>query len=97
MFSTLGRRALPGVTRSRFGHAGVRRTLAEDASKPAVSAKPPSRGAGLLSRISSFLVGAGLTALATQFYIFQELREGNKIMIAKQKELDARLKKLEGN
>lgn len=49
-----------------------------------------------MSRISSFFVGAGLTALVTQFYIFQELKEGNKSIIAKQKEVDARLNKLEG-
>ena len=73
----------------------VRRTFAEDTTKPAVQ-KPRSGGAGLLSRISSFFVGAGLTALVTQFYIFKELREGNKSMLAKQKELDARLSKLEG-
>jgi hypothetical protein len=66
--------------------------FAEDASKPV---KTQSTGGGLISRISSFLVGAGLTALATQFYIFQELREGNKSIIAKQKEIDSRLTKLE--
>jgi hypothetical protein len=54
-----------------------------------------SSGGGLLSRISSFLVGAGFTALATQFYIVQEIRDGNKQMIAKQRDLEQRLAKLE--
>ena len=40
-------------------------------------------------------MGAGLTALATQYYIFQELRDGNKIMIEKQKDIEKRLKTLE--
>ena len=49
-----------------------------------------------MQRISSFLVGAGFTALGTQFYIYQEIRDGNKLMIEKQNELEKRLKKLEG-
>ena len=49
-----------------------------------------------MQRISSFLVGAGLTALVTQFYILQEIRDGNKSMIEKQKDLEKRIKKLEG-
>jgi hypothetical protein len=67
--------------------------FAEDASKPV---KTQSTGGGLIARVSSFLVGAGLTALVTQFYIFHELRDGNKAIIAKQKDLDARLNRLEG-
>ena len=56
----------------------------------------PRSGGGFMQRISSFLVGAGLTALVTQFYILQEIRDGNKSMIEKQKDLEKRLKKLEG-
>lgn len=52
-------------------------------------------GAGLFQRISSFLVGAGLTALVTQFYIMKEIQDGNKAMIEKQKDLEKRLAKLE--
>ncbi|KAL3894606.1 MAG: hypothetical protein SGARI_007686 [Bacillariaceae sp.] len=76
----------------------ARRTFAEDSATKAaaVATKPPRRGGGLMARISSFLVGAGLTALATQFYIFQELREGNKVLLARQKAIEARLNKLEG-
>ena len=82
------------------------RTFAEDAAKPAAPSPPPApapaptsnspgRIAGFFSRVSSFLVGAGLTALVTQYYIFEELRDGNKIMLAKQKEIEKRLKALE--
>lgn len=61
-----------------------------------VPAKPiPKPGAGLFGRISSFLVGAGVTALGTQFYIYQELSFGNKMVLEKQKELEKRLEKLE--
>lgn len=49
-----------------------------------------------MQRISSFLAGAGLTALVTQFYIYKELQEGNQAMIRKQKDLEKRLVKLEG-
>jgi hypothetical protein len=41
-------------------------------------------------------VGAGVTALVTQFYIFKEIKEGNEVMIRKQKELEKRIDKLEG-
>ena len=59
-------------------------------------AKPsPKPTAGLLGRISSFFVGAGVTALGTQFYIYQELANGNKMILAKQGELEQRLAKLE--
>lgn len=57
--------------------------------------KPPGRIAGFFSRVSSFFVGAGLTALVTQYYIFEELRDGNKIMIEKQKDIEKRLRVLE--
>lgn len=53
-------------------------------------------GAGIFQRITSFFVGAGLTAVVTQFYIFNEIQDGNKLMISKQKELESRLAKLEG-
>jgi hypothetical protein len=49
-----------------------------------------------MERLSSFFVGAGLTALVTQFYIFQEIKEGNEAMIEKQKTLAKRVAKLEG-
>ena len=40
-------------------------------------------------------VGFGVTALATQYYIFEEVKEGNKMMLEKQKELEKRIAKLE--
>ena len=59
-------------------------------------AKPsPKPTAGLPGRISSFFVGAGVTALGTQFYIYQELANGNKMILAKQAELEKRLEQLE--
>ena len=50
---------------------------------------------GLFQRISSFFVGAGLTALGTHYFIFEELRTSNALMIEKQKQMEARLFKLE--
>ncbi|KAL3795425.1 hypothetical protein ACHAWO_007673 [Cyclotella atomus] len=52
-------------------------------------------GAGLFARLGSFLVGAGLTALATEVYIFKEVREGNLEMLKKQRELEKRIAALE--
>lgn len=52
-------------------------------------------GAGFFARVGSFISGAGLTALATEFYIFQEVREGNAEMLKKQRELEKRLAALE--
>jgi hypothetical protein len=49
----------------------------------------------LFQRISSFLVGAGLTALGTQYFIWDEVRKSNMFMIEKQIELEKRLLKLE--
>ncbi|GAX16502.1 hypothetical protein FisN_7Lh218 [Fistulifera solaris] len=59
------------------------------------STQTPVATANIFQRMSSFLVGAGLCALATQFYIYQEIRTGNALMIAKQAELEKRLRKLE--
>jgi hypothetical protein len=65
-----------------------------------VSTETPSAakkvgGAGLFQRLSSFVVGAGVTALATQYFIYEEVKEGNKLMLLKQQELEVRLTKLE--
>ena len=58
-------------------------------------AKSASGGAGFFARIGSFLVGAGLTALVTEIYIFKEVREGNLEMLKKQRELEKRIAALE--
>jgi len=62
----------------------------------ATTPKPVSSGgAGFFQRVTSFVVGAGVTALATQYYIFEEVKAGNKMMLVKQKELEQRIAKLE--
>ena len=53
------------------------------------------KGGGFFSRVTSFLVGAGFSALASQYYIYQELVAGNEIILKKQKDLENRLSKLE--
>jgi hypothetical protein len=45
--------------------------------------------------LTSFIVGAGLTGVFTQYYIFEEVKNGNLLMLAKQKELETRIAKLE--
>ncbi len=45
--------------------------------------------------MSSFLVGAGMTALAAEVYIFKEVREGNLEMLERHKELETRIAALE--
>uniref|UniRef100_A0A7R9ZMW6 Uncharacterized protein n=1 Tax=Craspedostauros australis TaxID=1486917 RepID=A0A7R9ZMW6_9STRA len=105
MLSNYASRSMMRAASSRSRAMMLRRNLATEAaeaSKPAKPATPaPTRpmrkgGAGFFARFSSFLAGAGLTALGTQFYVFQEIKDGNKSMIAKQKELEARIAKLEG-
>ena len=60
---------------------------------PAKSTSRP--GAGIIGRISSFVVGAGVTALGTQIYIYNEIQFGNNLILEKQKEIEQRLEKLE--
>lgn len=75
--------------------SAIARRLSADA-KPAAAAPAPKRGgAGLFQRLSSFLVGAGVTALGTQYLIFHELHEGNKTMLSRQQALEARVAALE--
>ena len=45
-------------------------------TKPSVP--PAAGGAGLFQRVSSFLIGAGLTALVTQYFIYEEVKAGNR-------------------
>ena len=69
--------------------AFARRALSTD-----VAAKPAG-GAGFFARVGSFLVGAGFTALATEVYIFKEVRDGNLEMLKRQRELEKRVAALE--
>lgn len=69
--------------------AATRRTFSAEAATATKS------GPGLFARIGSFLVGAGLTALGTEIYIFKEVREGNLEMLRKQRELEKRIAALE--
>lgn len=75
----------------------VARQMSADAKPAAAPAPAPAKrgGAGLVSRLSSFLVGAGVTALGTQYLIFHELHEGNKTMLSRQQSLEARVAALE--
>mmetsp|Transcript_0 Transcript_0/g.2 ORF Transcript_0/g.2 Transcript_0/m.2 type:complete len:97 (-) Transcript_0:1405-1695(-) len=70
-------------------------TKSADLSAPPAPTVAKKTGAGFFQRVSSFLVGAGLSALVSQYYIYQELVYGNRTMISKQKELEQRLSKLE--
>lgn len=68
--------------------------MATEAVEAPVAAKSGG-GASFFQRITSFLIGAGLTALGTQFYILDEIRQGNRLMIRKQQELEERLHAIE--
>lgn len=81
-----------------YGNQQWTRKLATDAKSASAPAPAPvakKTGAGFFQRVSSFLVGAGLSALFSQYFIYQELIHGNKSIISKQKELEQRLSKLE--
>jgi hypothetical protein len=45
--------------------------------------------------LTSFVVGAGLTALVTQFYLFEEIRTGNLLLLQRQTDIEQRIKNLE--
>ena len=60
-----------------------------------MAARSSGGGAGIFARVGSFLVGAGLTALVTEIYIFKEVREGNLEMLQKQRQLEKRIAALE--
>jgi hypothetical protein len=53
------------------------------------------QGGGFFQRVSSFLVGAGLTALVSQYFIYNELVGGNAVILQRQKDLEKRIKALE--
>lgn len=71
----------------------LRRSFATDV--PAINKR--EGGAGFFQRLTSFFVGAGLTAVVSQFYILDEVRQGNRLMLLKQEEVELRLAKLEKN
>ncbi|CAB9506610.1 expressed unknown protein [Seminavis robusta] len=77
---------------SRFGVAAIN-SIRQNSR--AFSSGGGGGGAGFFQRVSSFLVGAGLMALGTQYTLYKELREGNKEMIKKQTDLEKRLAALE--
>mmetsp|Transcript_16112 Transcript_16112/g.20436 ORF Transcript_16112/g.20436 Transcript_16112/m.20436 type:complete len:91 (-) Transcript_16112:230-502(-) len=52
-------------------------------------------GAGFFQRLSSFIVGAGVSALASQYFIYKELVDGNAVILKKQKDMEKRLGALE--
>lgn len=73
------------------------RFLASSSSTPSTTATaaPASSGASLWQRLVSFTIGAGISALVSQYYLFVQVRQGNKEMIKKQKQLEDRILKLE--
>ena len=89
MIPSLSRRHL-----ARASAAGVRRAPPSRALSSS-SSGGGGGGAGIFARIGSFLVGAGATALATEVYIFAEVREGNLEMLRRQGEIERRLAALE--
>mmetsp|Transcript_8527 Transcript_8527/g.10781 ORF Transcript_8527/g.10781 Transcript_8527/m.10781 type:complete len:85 (-) Transcript_8527:191-445(-) len=53
------------------------------------------QGAGFFQRFSSFVVGAGLSALVSQYFIYKELVDGNSVILKKQRDMEKRLDSLE--
>lgn len=71
------------------------RSFATNDAPAAATTTVKKGGAGLFQRISSFLVGAGLTALGTQYYLYEEIKRSNKDMIQKHHEIEQRIVALE--
>mmetsp|Transcript_25077 Transcript_25077/g.38789 ORF Transcript_25077/g.38789 Transcript_25077/m.38789 type:complete len:89 (+) Transcript_25077:2121-2387(+) len=74
---------------------GFRRAARHFSEKSAAPEVKKSGGAGFFSRLSSFIVGAGVSALGAQYYIYNELVEGNKVILDKQRAIEKRLSSLE--
>jgi len=91
MFTVKSRRAVRIPFSPRFSRFFSEKSVTSTETKT----NPPGRIAGFFSRVSSFFVGAGLSALVSQYFIFEELRVGNKIVIEKQKEIEKRLNALQ--
>ncbi|EEC43937.1 predicted protein [Phaeodactylum tricornutum CCAP 1055/1] len=90
-----GARHLALSRTSRLAPVWTKNALRTLATESAVVAPEKKTGAGLWQRLTSFIVGAGLTGVFTQYYIFEEVKNGNLLMLAKQKELETRIAKLE--
>jgi hypothetical protein len=73
------------------------RSFATDVPSTSSTASKGGGGAGFFQRLSSFLVGAGLTALGTQYYLYDEIKQSNTGMIQAQKEIEKRITALEKN
>jgi hypothetical protein len=56
-----------------------------------------SSAASLWQRLRSFAIGAGLTALLTQFYVLEQLHRANEVMLLQQEQLRRRVEDLEKN
>merc|ERR1712238_566304 len=78
-----------------YSPSTVRAAAATESTPPVVPPPTAKSGAGLFQRLSSFLVGAGLSALVSQYYIYQELQDGNSKILKKQKDIEGRLYQLE--
>lgn len=85
------------INQTTFG-SSVNRSFATDAiakPKSTISSRGGGGITGFIQRISSFFIGAGLSALATQYYIYDEIKKGNDEMIKNQKLLETRIAALE--
>ena len=66
-----------------------RRFLPADESTKQVVLQRRAGASIIVQGLSSFVVGAGLLALSTRYYIFEELRQGNQIMLTKQNDSES--------
>lgn len=65
------------------------------ATSTSTSTSTQRSGAGFFQRLSSFIVGAGVSGLASQYFIYEQLVEGNDKILKKQADLEKRLSALE--
>lgn len=75
------------------------RALSTTTTTPATTTSTTSNRSGgassLWQRLVSFTIGAGLSALVSQYYLFVEVHRGNKELLQKHKELLSRVEMLE--
>mmetsp|Transcript_24884 Transcript_24884/g.23898 ORF Transcript_24884/g.23898 Transcript_24884/m.23898 type:complete len:95 (+) Transcript_24884:68-352(+) len=80
----------------RYSNPSMRTYGAARAFSSSKVAARPNKIGGFFQRLTSFIAGASVTALGTQYFIYQEIQEGNKSVLAKQKNLEKRIEQIEG-
>jgi hypothetical protein len=88
---------LPRAPKPPLAPSFVRLNPRQQCRRESTSTSFASSAASLWQRLRSFAIGAGLTALLTQFYVLEQLHRANEVMLLQQEQLRRRVEALEKN